>query len=208
MNIERRYFDATELRADGDKPLIHGYAVVYGQTSVPIWNFREIIEPGAFATASESDVFALWQHDSAAVLGRTKAGTLRLYEDDRGVRFEVDVADTSLGRDALETIRRGDIDNMSFGFRVLPDGVTWTLDDDGTEIRHVTNASLLEVSPVTWAAYPQTTVDARQDEIYGVIPEIPEELRAQRFGHSKTDRERVRAHLDRLKRYTEIAERE
>lgn len=184
MDRELRYFQSGELRAseENGKRQITGYAVVYGQMSVPIFDFREVIEPGTFSGSVDGDVRALWQHESASVLGRTKAGTLRLYDDDIGLRFELDLPETQIGRDAHTSILRGDVDGMSFGFSVLPDGSEWSEDAEGTLIRTVRNAKLYEISPVTWPAYPAASVNVRNDEIYGVIPEIPAELRAQDAG--------------------------
>jgi len=84
--------------------------------------FVEIIKPGAFTkTLDESDVRALLNHNSDQVLGRMSAGTLKLWEDDRGLRAEIHPPDTSAGRDAVALIKRGDLTGMSFGFRAVRD---------------------------------------------------------------------------------------
>ena len=146
---------------DGDglplaSPLITGYAAVFGEMSMDLGGFREIIEPGAFAGAQEMDVRALWNHDASRVLGRTRAGTLRLAEDAHGLRVEIDVPDTTTGQDALESIQRGDVDQMSFGFRVPEGGDDW----EG-RTRRLKRVELFDVSPVTYPAYPQTSVQVR-----------------------------------------------
>ena len=147
-----------EIRAEADKlATILGHAALFNTPSL-FMGFREMIEPGAFADSLTGDVRALWQHDTARVLGRTKSGTLRLWEDDQGLAFELNPPDTVDGRDAVTLIKRGDVDQMSFGFNVPPGGDSWTEDEDGIPLRKLRTVSLMEISPVTWAAYPQTGV--------------------------------------------------
>jgi HK97 family phage prohead protease len=148
-----------EIRAQADTaPMILGHAALFDSPSL-FMGFREIIKPGAFAQSLTGDIRALWQHDTARVLGRTKAGTLRLWEDDQGLAFELNPPDTQDGRDAVTLIERGDVDQMSFGFNVPPGGDSWSEDADGIPLRELNQISLMEISPVTWAAYPQTGVN-------------------------------------------------
>ena len=183
MTLERRIFETRglrlEQRAEGKMPLIRGYAVVFNALSSVLWGFREEIAPEAFADSVESgDVRALWSHQDALVLGRTKNGTLSLAIDDEGVRYDLEPAATQAGRDAVTSIRRGDVDAMSFGFRVLPEGASWRYDDDEQLIRRVTNAELIEISPVAFPAYPQTNASVRAlRELYGEEVDIPPEFR-------------------------------
>lgn len=165
-------FENRELRAragltirSGDKKAdtagtIIGYAAVFSQPSEDL-GFREIIKPGAFTrTLKEGpDVRALFDHDSAFVIGRQSAKTLTLREDDKGLLVEIDVADTQAGRDLLTSVRRGDITGMSFGFRVRDH--EWVTNSDGTETRILKDIELHEVSVVAWPAYTQTTAEAR-----------------------------------------------
>lgn len=156
-----------EVRAAGDKPAtILGHAALFNTPSVYMMGFRETIEPGAFTDSLGGDIRALWQHDTARVLGRTRSGTLRLWEDDQGLAFELNPPDTQDGRDAVTLIERGDVDQMSFGFNVPPGGDSWAEDEDGIPLRSLRAVSLMEISPVTWAAYPQTGV--------GVMRSAPE----------------------------------
>lgn len=151
-----------ELRVaeDGKSPVITGYAAVFGQWSEDLGGFRETIAQGAFAkTIQESDVRALWNHDANYPLGRNKAGTLRLKEDKKGLAIEIDPPNTQWASDLLESIRRGDVDQMSFGFQTIRD--KWDSDDKNAVKRELQEVRLFDVSPVTFPAYPQTTVAVR-----------------------------------------------
>jgi hypothetical protein len=159
--IERRTYSVrdVEARADGDGMRLAGYAAVFNDASVPL-PFKESIAPGAFRkTLSETpDVRMLINHEGLPV-ARTKNGTLKLEEDDRGLRFEADLADTQEGRDIYELVKRGDVDQMSFAFRVIRQ--KW---NDDRSRRVLTEVSLADgdVSVVTYPAYPTTTVEARE----------------------------------------------
>lgn len=182
--MERRTFEVSELRAAAvdNNPVISGYAAVFNARSDMIWGeFREVIAPGAFAESLQrDDIRALWQHDTAQVLGRKSAGTLTLVEDDHGLQVEIHPPNTQTGRDAMELIRRGDVSEMSFGFSVPPQGDEWSEDTDGTILRTVRKAKLVEVSPVTFPAYPQTAVNMRSQ--FGEKPVIPDQARGAAAG--------------------------
>jgi uncharacterized protein len=164
--IERRNIEMTELRVINEtdkKPKIRGYAAVFNKLSEDLGGFREKIDPGTFKDSiGRDDVRALFNHDVNYVLGRNKAGTLTLAEDDKGLSIEIDPPDTSYARDLQESIKRGDISQMSFGFVVLKD--TWEYDKKKPErdvIRTLQEVRLFDVSPVTYPAYPQTSVKVR-----------------------------------------------
>lgn len=151
--LERRA--ATEVRAAGRR--LEGYAAAFA-TPARIGEFTETIMPGAFraSLAGKGDVLALVDHDPARLLARTSSGTLRLAEDSRGLHFELDVPDTSLGRDLLALAERRDLGGMSFGFRAVSE--TWPT-RDRRELRAV---NLIEVSVVqAFPAYTATSVSAR-----------------------------------------------
>ena len=158
--IERRTYSVrdVEARADDDGMRLAGYAAVFNDSSVPL-PFKESIAPGAFRkTLTETpDVRMLINHEGLPV-ARTKNGTLKLEEDERGLRFEADLADTQEGRDIYELVKRGDVDQMSFAFRVIRQ--RW---NDDRSRRVLTEVSLADgdVSVVTYPAYPTTTVEAR-----------------------------------------------
>lgn len=181
MELERRFCAEhglrIERRAEGEGQRIVGYAAVFNSLSVELWGFRERIAPGAFTASLGDDVRALWNHETAIVLGRTKSKTLRLAEDATGLLIEIDPPASAASY--LETIERGDVDQMSFGFRTLEE--TWDEDGEGVLIRTVLKVKLYEVSPVTFPAYPATSVgvraEQRLDPLYGLIPEIPAGVR-------------------------------
>jgi len=155
---ERAY--KVEMRVDdGDEPKIRGHAAVFNKLSVPLMGFREKISPGAFKKSIEdSDIRALWNHNPDYVLARNKSGTLILEEDKKGLAIEISPPDTQWARDLMETIKRGDVDQMSFAFQVTKD--SW--DESGKEsVRTLEEVELFDVSPVTYPAYPQTDVKVR-----------------------------------------------
>jgi HK97 family phage prohead protease len=160
--IERRTFTIKNVEArqaeDGTMRL-SGYAAVFNDDSVPL-PFIERIAPGAFRkTLSETpDVRLLINHEGLP-LARTKNGTLRLEEDETGLYMNADLPDTQAARDLYTLVERGDVDQMSFAFRVIRQ--KWN--DMRTE-RTLTELSLADgdVSVVTYPAYPTTTVEARE----------------------------------------------
>lgn len=158
-----------ELREDDDgKRTLTGYAVKWEMKSHPLGffeEFREQFKRGAFTESlTKDDQRALWSHDTSKVLGRTGNGTLRLFEDEVGLRFELDLPKTTLGNDTYETIRRGDVDGVSFGF--IPRKQEWDETDSENIIRSITDAQLMEISPTAWAAYPDSGVSARSNNPY------------------------------------------
>ena len=167
MKTERRTIQITDLRtirADGEKPKITGYAAVFNSLSEDLGGFREMIAPHAFKSAiKEGETRMLWNHNSDLVLGRQSAGTLTLKEDKHGLKIENIPPDTQLGRDAMVSIDRGDVSQMSFGFRVEKD--EWEEKENGETIRTLLKIrSLPDVSPVTYPAYQNTEVALRSLE--------------------------------------------
>lgn len=166
-----------EIREDDDgNRTLTGYAVKWEKKSHVLGyfrKFREQFQRGAFADSlSKDDQRFLWSHDTAKVLGRTKNNTLRLTEDDVGLRVELDLPKTTLGDDTYESIKRGDVDGMSFGFRMEDHEIEEP--DDDMPIRTVKKAKLLEVSAVAFPAYPDSEVSARG---YDPMKEQVKELR-------------------------------
>ena len=143
-----------EIRETGDGMYFEGYAAVFNSPSEPL-PFIERIAPGAFKRSidARNDIKLLWNHDTGSVLGSTRAGTLRMFEDERGLKVSAQLPNTSLGRDTAELIRRGDVSAMSFGFSVPSGGDEWSA--DGSE-RTLKSVRLHEVSIVAFPAYSGT----------------------------------------------------
>ncbi len=143
-----------EIRIDEDDEGVTrlvSHAPPWGTWSVDLGGFRERFERGAFGATG--DVIATFEHDNSKVLGRTP-NTLRLKDEKDGLRYEVELPDTTTGRDVAELVRRGDVRGSSFEFRVKAGGEAWSEDDDGAVTRTITDAELLQVGPVMKPAYP------------------------------------------------------
>jgi HK97 family phage prohead protease len=167
---ERRIVVAgLEVRKAGEAAALRtlvGYAAKFNVRSEDLGGWVEEIKPGAFDSVLQGrpDVRALVNHDPNMVLGRSTAGTLRLSCDGVGLRAEMDLPDTQAARDISVSVERGDVDQMSFGFRVAEGGALWDLDSNPA-VRTVSGiAELLDVSIVTYPAYPQTEVGLRSLE--------------------------------------------
>jgi len=169
-----------ELRAAGAAGSIGtlvGYAAKFDSESCLLREpfgagaFVETIAPGAFARSlrESPDVRALYNHDTSAVLGRTRIGTLRLTEDDTGLAFEVELPDTSIGRDVRTLVAREDITGCSFGFTIREESIARR--DDGSVLRTLLDVDLYEISPaVAFPAYQDTEVSIRTRGL--VIPMV------------------------------------
>lgn len=173
---ESRFLAATiELRAaaEGEEPKkVFGYAAKFNSRSENLgsseYQFYETIEPGAFDEVLLDDVRALFNHESSAILARSKngIGSLSLGVDSVGLWYEFEAPDTQVGRDLMTSLKRGDVDQSSFSFTVGKEGQEWneTRDGDGPTIftRTIKKVSrLYDVSPVTYPAYPDATVALR-----------------------------------------------
>lgn len=162
--IERRFVPAEmrmETRDDGTRKLT-GYAAVFESMSDDLGWFQEKIARNAFDGRMGDDVRCLFNHDSNLILGRNKAGTLRLSADDRGLLYEVDMPDTTYARDLAVSIERGDVSQNSFAFRVAKEEWDETTDPPTRTILQVER--LFDVSPVTYPAYPDTSLALRSFE--------------------------------------------
>jgi HK97 family phage prohead protease len=160
-HLERRYVARTEARVAARGRTLVGYAALFNVESRDLGGFVEVIRPGAFRASladPETDVRAFFDHDTGRVLGRQKSGTLRVAEDERGLRFEIDAPDTTDGRDAVELIGRGDLDGTSFAFRMIEDEWTRT---GRIHRRELVAVDVFDVSVVTFPAYPETEVALR-----------------------------------------------
>ena len=159
-DLEYRSCAEMEFRAEGDAVKVGGYAAVFNSLSEDLGGVREVIRRGAFThtIAQGADVRFLINHDGMP-LARTKSGTLRLAEDDRGLRIDatLDPTDPDVQR-LIPKMRRGDVSQMSFGFRTMKDA--WR-QEGADQIRELHAVDLFDVSAVTYPAYQATDVALR-----------------------------------------------
>lgn len=150
---------AIEQRGTSNKRKLVGHAAVFDSPALIGGQFTEQIARGAFTQSIiKNDIRALFNHDAACVLGRVSAGTLKLSQDNVGLRVEIDIPDTALARDLAVLVERGDISGMSFGFRVVDED--WN-DEVWPPLRVIREIDLFEVSVVTFPAYESTDVALR-----------------------------------------------
>lgn len=158
--------DVSYRDANQSAPTISGVAAVFYQRGNPGTQYRlnhetfERISPTAFdaAMSRPDDAVATFNHDSSRVLGRVSAGTLRLSISARGLEYVNNPPNQSWAQDLVDSIRRGDIIGSSFSF--IPERTRWTR-EDGFDIRWIESVTLLDVSPVTHAAYTATAASVR-----------------------------------------------
>lgn len=165
---ERRRYDSSEVRSERIEgkgmPDIVGYAAVFNEV-IPLdsrGKYTEEVAPGAFseALARHDDVRALFNHDPSSLLGRTKANTLQLAEDDKGLFVRILPPDDELGRRVIGLIERGDLSQMSFGFSIEKEEV---VKEEGKPTHFIIRqVKLYDVSPVTFPAYPMTEVEIKR----------------------------------------------
>lgn len=211
--LERRFCAGLELRElakpeDGRIATLTGYAAVFDSLSVDLGGFREIIRKGAFAESLKrgDDIRALIGHTSTLLIGRRSAKTLSVAEDDKGLKVEISVPDTSAGRDLVVSVKRGDLTGMSFGFNTVDD--TWTKetkDGDVVYRRELITVDLFEVSPVTWPAYADTSVEARGNvgDLKKLLEEGIRRVGMEAPAESIARRDRlIAAHQERMKLWT------
>lgn len=198
VDIERRNVVLKELRvienAEETKPTIEGYAAVFDSWSESLGGndpFIEKVCKGAFEeTIGQDDIRALFNHDPNYVLGRNKAGTLSLQEDEKGLLVRITPPDTQWARDLLVSIGRGDITQMSFGFTVESD--RW-LYEENKDVRELLKVKLFDVSPVTFPAYTQTECSVRSaEDVYQTHKEVI-------MREKQVDRKNRKTKLERLK---------
>ena len=152
---ERRFLDI-EFRAKEDSRTIEGYAIVFNKDSENLGGFIERIDPKAVEGRLNDDVVALLNHDQNFVLARNGV-TMDLELDEYGLKYRFDAPNTSAGNDLLENVRLGNIRKSSFAFTVDQD--EWDLRDSEPDVRTIKRIKrLYDVSPVTYPAYPDTTV--------------------------------------------------
>lgn len=152
-----------KTREDGENLSIEGYFAVFDSNYEIGAGMSESIRLGAFASSLANDVRALINHDTTLVLGRTKAGTLQLKEDSRGLWGHIDINPND--RDAMnlyERVKRGDVDQCSFGFDIRSEDTD--IREDGSIHWTLTDVELYEVSCCTFPAYQETNISAREHD--------------------------------------------
>ena len=161
-----------EIRSGGDLRAVSanklsGYAAVFNTLSQDLGGFVEKIRAGAFARSLKdgAPVRALYEHDNNKLLGNTRSGTLKLSEDQKGLRFELDLPATSYAQDLAILVERGDINGMSFGFMVPPGGDNWEV-RSGVLTRDLIDVQLSEITVTANPAYLDTEVAKRSLEAF------------------------------------------
>lgn len=177
MNVGRevRTYEIAALRAEPVDGIVAGrvagHAAVFGVEAIINGLFREVIRPGAFTDSiGRDDVRMLINHDPNLIVGRNRAGTLTLREDETGLAIEAMLPNTSYGRDLAVSVKRGDITQMSFAFSVEDGGESWNRSADALPLRVVTQARLWDVSAVTYPAFTTTDLALRAANMTAAIP--------------------------------------
>ena len=150
-----------ELRSEGDNEnYIEGYALKFGTESEDLGGFIETIERGALKDTDFSDVRALFNHNADQIIARSSAGSLTLDVDDVGLKFKAKIPNTSYGRDLLENLRNGNINQCSFGFKLADNGDSFKYDGKRSIYKRTLNkiSEILDVSVVTYPAYKDSSV--------------------------------------------------
>ncbi len=211
MEIEKRYYQISELRADGKT--IRG-KIPYNSLSRDLGNFKERLQRGCFADSLKSGakVMAFWNHDTSTPLGSTSAGTLRVDDRADALHFTIHPPPNQWGDSVMVSVKRGDVDGCSFGFRCLKD--EWT----NTNIRTIISAELLEISPCSFPAYPETSVRSRGAtmytkelrDLYEQRAKVLTEMRALQDSdnYDAEKYQRMEADFDKFTREIELAKKE
>ena len=152
-----------QTREDGDDLSIEGYFAVFNSNYEIGPGMSESIAPGAFSETLSGDIRALINHDTTLVLGRTKAGTLTLKEDTRGLWGHIDINRNDVdAMNLYERVKRGDVDQCSFGFDIRSEDTD--ISENGDVHWTITGVDLYEVSCCTFPAYSETNISARSEQ--------------------------------------------
>jgi HK97 family phage prohead protease len=159
----RTKFTVTRDETTPEERTIEGYFALYEDETELFDGVYEIISKGAFDKTINSDVRALWNHNTQYVLGRSKNGSLKLQADEKGLFATIKLPNTQYANDLYELVQRGDIDQASFGFNINDEEIE-ELASGGYRWR-LKEVDLHEISVVTFPAYENTTVQARSKQI-------------------------------------------
>ena len=167
--LERRLLEIRAIDNEGEKMLIEGYAIIFDQPATHDYGgrkFTETIRAGALDKADMKDVPLRYNHnDNVMIMARTRNKSLRLIQEEKGLKIQAELLDTQSNRDLYKAIREGLIDKMSFAFTVADKGDTWTFGEK--EIRREVHdiAKLWDVSVVDTPFYDSTSIYARSLEL-------------------------------------------
>ena len=171
--LEERSFDFQIEKRDDETGELIGHAAIFNKYTDILW-WKERIIPGAFKESIKSDdIRALFNHDPNYVLGRNKAGTLKLEEDEKGLAVRIKPPDTQIANDVVKLIERGDVSQMSFAFQVLEDAWVYGEEKDPDK-RDLIKVKLWDVSPVVYPAYKGTDIAVRSYENWKKLHTQPE----------------------------------
>lgn len=163
--MNKRMFTAqlkTRAEPNNDEMIVEGYFSVFDEVTKLYDGVYEKVRKGAFSKTLNNDIRALLDHDSGKVVGRNKSGTLELREDDKGLYGKIVLPNTSYAKDIYELIKRGDVNQCSFGFNILKENDSKYEDGYLFELEEI---DLHEVSIVTFPAYPSTSISARSKDV-------------------------------------------
>jgi HK97 family phage prohead protease len=156
-------FKITKDNENLDNLIIEGYFALY-EDETELWEGSyEILSRGAFDKSLNNDIRALWNHNTQYVLGRNKSGSLEIKTDDKGLFGIIKLPKTQYAEDLYELVKRGDVDQCSFGFNIIDEELE-ELANGGYRWR-INEIDLHEISVVTFPAYENTTVQARSKEV-------------------------------------------
>lgn len=156
----RPYPGKYQTREEGENLIIEGYFAVFNSVYEIGYGMSESIAPGAFSNTLSNDIRALINHDTTLVLGRTKAHTLELRQDEHGLWGKITI--NPKDGDAMnlyERVKRSDVDQCSIGFYIVSEETEFR--DDGSVHWTITEIELFEVSCCTFPAYEETNIAAR-----------------------------------------------
>jgi HK97 family phage prohead protease len=175
-------FQVTRQEETPDEMLIEGYFALYESETELFEGVHEVISRGAFDNTLNNDIRALWNHNTQYVLGRNKSGSLELKTDEKGLFASIRLPKTQYAQDLYELVKRGDVDQCSFGFNIVGEDLE-ELASGGYRWR-INEADLHEVSVVTFPAYENTSVQARAKQV--------EQMEKRKIDQKKND---LRKHL-------------
>lgn len=183
--LEKRYLPVELVENEEQKLKLGGYALKWNEVATSLPDFQERFLPGAFTEflATGEDVRCFFNHDTDKLLGRTASGTLRLWEDEVGLAYELDLPPTPLGEEVAALVARGDLRGVSVGFRVIDESFEQT---NGVLLRTISKAELFEISIAIDPVYEGTSVafrslDAARDEFLASAEEEKRKRLQKRF---------------------------